>query len=600
MPASRDSDVVVSDHWSIHIPAGSVGAADTNLRIAPMAQPVGPRGSSGLEAVRLVLAAGQPVHPWTFTWRFDQPLEQGRQLYLLDDFGDGSAYGALPTEPDAAAQAPVRTHVAQLSADRRSGTVTVEHLSFKEWLLDRASDLANLLGKFFDQRTSAPECKDKAGRRTQRPAWLSEANFLEDQSAPMLVCVGSDPDPSKKDLAEVDIANNRGGALLVKTPVKPTWAWSSNIGDAVADWVPNVMTLLAEAINVPPADAGRTWIVLPGQQVHFGFSQDSLSPAGLPAEITSSFTPSAIVFGLLYNQLSKAIDGDSVLWTYGALLACGQKTLIKEKESGIGQGLAAAAKCVIDDSDGVVQTVKKVLSPAAFDKLAPQLSKVAAVRAALTRVLLLAETGFVLLDSVFTLNLPAGAFTISLFLARTKVVTVVPVDRDISAQRGYAVTPGYNGVDSCTSSYASVGRDVVSCSPSAAGADVCWVKADRLTMLCGGMPWEKALMAVTASSPVARVPVARDPQPWGLELSDGAHCRLRNGGSWGGRSDGFVGAYFCDRPNEYVLGKQDPTPVVNKAAPTWTVLVGDLQNPDSVLPPPKRVRVLIAYFAGAA
>jgi hypothetical protein len=33
----------------------------------------------------------------------------------------------------------------------------------------------------------------------------------------------------------------------------------------------------------------------------------------------------------------------------------------------------------------------------------------------------------------------------------------------------------------------------------------------------------------------------------GLELSNGALYRLRNGGAWGGRADDNLGAYFCQQ-----------------------------------------------------
>lgn len=87
------------------------------------------------------------------------------------------------------------------------------------------------------------------------------------------------------------------------------------------------------------------------------------------------------------------------------------------------------------------------------------------------------------------------------------------------------------------------------------------------------------------------------PEPWGLELAEGAKCRIRNGGAWGGRADDFVGTYFCDRDNEFVLVPQTATENVNTSGKAWTVQVGGLADPDSVWPPPTTVRVVTAYFA---
>ncbi|MGW3993237.1 hypothetical protein ACWEF6_07085 [Amycolatopsis sp. NPDC004772] len=221
------------------------------MTVAKLPVPIDVGEGVGLGAAQLVLSSGQPAKPWTFTWRFDEPLEPGRRLYLVDDSGNGSAYGisATPREGIDAAVTSARVHVARLSPDRRSGSVDVAHLSFKEWVADAAGDLTHKIGEFFDQRGPEPECKDRNGKVTARPQWLSDAVFVDDVNAPMRVCVGSDP--AKSDLVEVDVVNNRGGALLVKVPVDPTWAWTSGLGVAVEDWVPGVMTQLVEYLGVP-------------------------------------------------------------------------------------------------------------------------------------------------------------------------------------------------------------------------------------------------------------------------------------------------------------------------------------------------------------
>ncbi|XVV08114.1 hypothetical protein ACQPW3_25500 [Actinosynnema sp. CA-248983] len=79
-----------------------------------------------------------------------------------------------------------------MSADRRSGTVSVDHLSFNSWFEGVVSTTTNVLGKFFGTRANAPQC-DGA-----KPDWLVEVIFLDDINGPLRVCAGSDPkDPEE-------------------------------------------------------------------------------------------------------------------------------------------------------------------------------------------------------------------------------------------------------------------------------------------------------------------------------------------------------------------------------------------------------------------
>ncbi|MGI5505957.1 hypothetical protein [Lentzea sp. CA-135723] len=176
----------------------------------------------------------------------------------------------------------------------------------------------------------------------------------------------------------------------------------------------------------------------------------------------------------------------------------------------------------------------------------------------------------------------------------TEVVTVVAVDRAGNPAAGYRVTAGEE-VDSCLPSGTDTG--VVSCAPAAAGASVCWVTPAPGVLLCGDEPWGKSLRRMTTAEPVSRTPSAGEAEPWGLELADGAKCQRRNGGAWDGRSDGLVGAYFCDREGEFVLAGDGP--VVNRTEPAWTVKTGGLGAQDVSFPPPVDTRVVKAYFAAS-
>jgi hypothetical protein len=181
----------------------------------------------------------------------------------------------------------------------------------------------------------------------------------------------------------------------------------------------------------------------------------------------------------------------------------------------------------------------------------------------------------------------------------TQIVTVVGVTASGDPAPGYTVEQTSSQVSDCTPSPAG-GARVVACSPSAAGADVCWVGRDPVTLYCGLSPWEKKLNRMRSEKPIGHLQPVRDPQPWGLELADGARCQMRNGGAWGGRSDGLTGAYSCDRPSEFVLvGTDQGDTAVDKHHAQWTVRVGDLAAGDNPkLPPPKIVPVRTAYLAG--
>lgn len=173
------------------------------------------------------------------------------------------------------------------------------------------------------------------------------------------------------------------------------------------------------------------------------------------------------------------------------------------------------------------------------------------------------------------------------------------MDSDGNPAPGYTVTDELGtGVD-C--SYAlpaasALNDNIRWCSPTASSTNVCWSQPGSAVILCGMDPRKKELRRITLSSPVGPVTAPTDPLPWGLDLADGSHCAIRNGGAWDGRPDGLTGAYFCDGETAFVL-TNGADPVVNTSSPIWTVQVGQLQGLDVPVPPPSAVAVTTAYFA---
>lgn len=188
--------------------------------------------------------------------------------------------------------------------------------------------------------------------------------------------------------------------------------------------------------------------------------------------------------------------------------------------------------------------------------------------------------------------------------AATRVVTLAGMTAAGEPAAGFTVEDIDATVDTCVPSPAAAGHDIVACVPSAAGADICWIRSDRIHLLCGGLPWDKHLYRLAADVPVSPSPAAKDPAPWGLELSNGMRCRLRNGGAWGGRSDGYVGAYSCTPSygpaDEIFVLTNSRDSLVNRSSPSWTVLVGNLGGADEQFPPPTAVAVTVAFLAGPA
>lgn len=182
-------------------------------------------------------------------------------------------------------------------------------------------------------------------------------------------------------------------------------------------------------------------------------------------------------------------------------------------------------------------------------------------------------------------------------LAPTEIINEIAVSSNGRRANGYheSTGPTPDRAAECNEpSPAAVSNDIYSCAPSAYGADVCWPAAG-LDLLCMGDPWTKEVHRIHVAAPLDPVNPPAAPQPVALILDDGTHCRLRNGGSWGGRDDGYVGAYRCDA-RAAVLTRPDSEPI-DRSAPLWTVMLGDLPGLGQPAQPPTTHSVVAAWFA---
>jgi hypothetical protein len=190
----------------------------------------------------------------------------------------------------------------------------------------------------------------------------------------------------------------------------------------------------------------------------------------------------------------------------------------------------------------------------------------------------------------------------------TQVITVVAVDADGHPANGYRLAPAppgagnINDVFGCDASRAAIADNIYRCAPSAAGADVCWPSTQQ-GLLCLDDPWDKTLRRVVHTDPLPNARPIATPAPFALLLDDGTQCRLRNGGAWGGRDDGLVGAYGCPAESPAVLVAVTPNPgasAIDRSQALWTVKVGPLGAGDAHFPPPQTRTVATAWFAGDA
>lgn len=184
-------------------------------------------------------------------------------------------------------------------------------------------------------------------------------------------------------------------------------------------------------------------------------------------------------------------------------------------------------------------------------------------------------------------------------LAPTRVTSLAAVSAAGSPAEGFTVTGDAGIVDCATNaSPTSITDDVYTCAPTAANADVCWPEAGNRTLLCADDPWNRSLRRAHPHESLLSARASNDPEPWALELTNGAQCRIRNGGSWGGRTDGLDGAYACDDESFVLAGSLEP--VIDSNLPVWTVRVGPLGDSDAEFPVPTVAGIRQAWFSASA
>ncbi|HEV7145599.1 MAG TPA: hypothetical protein VGN48_01235 [Pedococcus sp.] len=138
-------------------------------------------------------------------------------------------------------------------------------------------------------------------------------------------------------------------------------------------------------------------------------------------------------------------------------------------------------------------------------------------------------------------------------------------------------------------------RGVYDCGSSADYGVACWRASARATMYCLQNPFGKNLaqLALTDTAlPGAPAPVVAT--PLGLVLDDGAHCLIRDGGSWSSLPGypEWYGTYFCNSANDQIVWAPGVSDGVDRTTATWTVVTTGRSST------PVTHAVTMAYFAG--
>lgn len=249
------AEVRLADNLTLHIPEGGVPQVGARLEVTPAT--VDALGTLAAPAFDLKLSSGQPTTPWKLLLKRPSPLPADSLVVFVSE---------RPTTPGTLA--PEDVTAALWNANRTEATFTVDHLS-RKLFEEFSSATVSTIGKLINQRTDPPTCQG------QRPQWVDRAIFLEgDLNAPLLTCMGADPGNSS--IAVVKIANNRGGALVIRAPTAPTWSYVDRQLGSLQGIPPRLLGDVLDRIAESPVDQAKTWIVQPGDELHLGFSEESV------------------------------------------------------------------------------------------------------------------------------------------------------------------------------------------------------------------------------------------------------------------------------------------------------------------------------------
>ena len=544
-----------------------------------------------------------------------------------------------------------------LSKDRRTVTAVVDHLSWWDDLVsgtqdamagfrdavvaaggkvkDVAGDIATnaaalsqnaqalftegaewlfwAVGALFDTRVDAPRCRGPV------PDWVGDTVVMDDHpNNPIRWCVGHDV--KRPELLVVKARVNRGFGYGFVTTAAPEWTYNSTDPDGTFDVLLDTVGSLDKTLSgsVHALMFGGN-LVGPGKEVSFGFTEDevrSQDPNGDP--LVELMLPDAIGFlfsvagELSYQQASMKAEG----WVATVIAVASCTKAIRDRDDVAGMARALLT-CLGTADEQIARTVATTLTDMGYDprksgKKAGTLVGRATVILAIVGPLFSSFNYFAERETASAAR-QAHIFPTVLGPTATTIVKVNPFLPTGQLRPGWTLDTSQGGYDEYTLDCADYGGpypsssalspNTYSCGTTADNMNACWAPPTYPGQLvCLRDPVSKQLwtQAVTGVGPT---PKPADPNPLMIELDDGSRWGLRIGGSWDGRADGWVGAYWCvedtpcDQPPEYLNVVTSPVgPAIDTSQPFWTTHVGQLGDPREDFPAPEEHRVVKAWY----
>jgi hypothetical protein len=302
-------------NWSIDVSGAGNSAVDAQLAVAPAVltdEQANPTALSGAvlasDPVDVALTGATLDAGATVSRTLTEPIANGASAALA--YYDNT-YAAWRTVPST------------LSADRRTVTAAVTHFTrfdIVTWVMD---SVYHLTGKLLSKRVDPPSCT------SSQPAWVSSTIFMDDQNAPLLWCVGEDP--QHPDGLIVKVRANRDYGFALRTHAVPESVYSSfghdaNLNDLITAGVK------PGALDLPAAVLGfldKTIFVPPGTELDLGYSEAEIRKMAKDDSTLIEVSPDArwTLASLIHTAITKAYPAGSniaYMFTMLDILSCEQ------------------------------------------------------------------------------------------------------------------------------------------------------------------------------------------------------------------------------------------------------------------------------------
>jgi hypothetical protein len=527
-------------------------------------------------------------------------------LSLWDDFvaTGGQAGDSFRQGLDKAGQAVKDTASAVYDGARQFSD------AIQQGLADAADDMYYYAGKVFDVRVDEPACVG------EEPDWVDSVVVIDaNRNNSVLWCTGHDA--KHPELLVVKARVNRGFAMLPKPAVAATWTYNSTFDQGLFDASVEAVTELDAVVGQSIAQlTGGLSIVGAGQEISYGFSERQARRLPIGTPLLSLTLPSTVSFlattlaQLVIRQSEDMLDG--MLAAVIAVATCARSV---HEADDFPKAAKALLTCVRSADEAIAKNVGVALVKREKDpRKAGQLAGKLVGRISIGLGLI--GPAFNAMNYAAERGVPQSARDATVFLragsggTKTEVVTIDPFGSDGRLDAGWQVDDQTSGAPvDCSydiGSWSATTGGTHDCGSTADSTHSCWAPADRLgQLLCLFDPWTDVLVARAAVNVPADTTRQEAPQPLGIELEDSTKWWLRHGGSWGGRADELVGAYGCQGGacsyeatgrELAVLTGYDDVSAIDTSGPVWTVRVGELGRPDVDYPPPTQMAVTRAWF----